>query len=100
MKLAQELRQRAPALTETYVAYGVCEALVKECARVADYTIPQANEKGLGQIPRNDKGEDVGVGKGWWYERTYLPTLTPLHQPWPPESIPTASVTYLPTLAD
>ena len=74
-KLAQELRQRAPALTETYIAYGVCEGLVKECSRVADYTIPQSSEKD-GQIPRNDKGEDVGVGQGWWYERTYIYTYT------------------------
>ena len=66
-KLAQEFRKRAPETTETYVAYGVSEALVKECAKQADYSIPQAKEKGV-EIPKTQGGEDLGAGTGWWYE--------------------------------
>lgn len=66
-KLAKAVRQRASAVTETYVAYGACESLVKECAAKADYSIPQSREKGV-EIPKTKDGEDVGVGTGWWYE--------------------------------
>ena len=65
--MAKELRKRAPALTETYVAYGVCEVLVKECARQADYTIPQVREKNV-EVPKTKDQEDLGVGTGWWFE--------------------------------
>ena len=64
--IASGIRKAAPKFTETYVAYGVCEELVKECARVADYTIPQAKDP-KAEIPRNDKGEDIGIATGWWY---------------------------------
>ena len=60
-----------PAATETYVAYGACEILVKECARQADYEVPQRNLKDV-PIPRTDDGQDLGVGKGWWYESQCL----------------------------
>ncbi|KAL9002811.1 MAG: hypothetical protein Q9188_004273, partial [Gyalolechia gomerana] len=66
-KLAAEFRKRAPFITETYIAYGVCEKLVKECARQADFTIPQRYEKD-GVIPKTADGQDLGVGTGWWYE--------------------------------
>lgn len=66
-KLAKAVRQRASAVTETYVAYGACESLVKECAAKADYSIPQLGEKGV-EIPKTKDGEDLGVGTGWWYE--------------------------------
>ena len=66
-KLAEGVRKAAPSLTETYVAYGVCETLVRECSRVADYQIPQTNDKNA-EIPRNEKGEDVGIGESWWYQ--------------------------------
>lgn len=66
-RLAQELRKRASGTTETYVAYGATEHLFKECSRHANYTIPQALEKG-GIAPKNEAGEDVGEGSGWWYE--------------------------------
>ena len=66
-KLAQEFRKRAPETTETYVAYGVSEALVKECAKQADYSIPRAKEKGM-EAPKTKDGEDLGIGTGWWYE--------------------------------
>ena len=66
-KLGNELRKRAPGVTETYVAYGITESLVRECARPADYTIPQAGQKNV-ELPKTGAGEDLGVGKGWWYE--------------------------------
>ena len=65
--LAKELRERATSFTETYVAYGVCEKLVQECAKQADYTIPQAHEKDV-ETPKTKDGEDLGVGTGWWFE--------------------------------
>ena len=65
--IAKELHKRVSSVTETYVAYGVCENLVKECARQADYKIPQAHEKNV-EIPRTKDGEDLGVGTGWWYD--------------------------------
>ena len=65
--LAAAVRKRAPLTTETYIAYGACNGLVKECARQADYTIPQALDK-MGVIPKTKAGEDLGVGSGPWYE--------------------------------
>ena len=69
--IAAEVRKRASSVTETYIAYGVCEKLVKECARQADYTIPQAQEKGV-EIPKTKDGEDLGVGTGYWYDSKSL----------------------------
>ncbi|KAL9130481.1 MAG: hypothetical protein Q9217_001353 [Psora testacea] len=69
--IAQELRKRASATTETYIAYGACENLVKECARQAAYKIPQAQNKNV-DIPKTKDGEDLGVGEGWWYDRTWF----------------------------
>ncbi|KAF2676651.1 ubiquinol cytochrome-c reductase assembly protein Cbp3 [Lentithecium fluviatile CBS 122367] len=54
-------------MTETYVAYGATQQLIKECARFGDYTIPQALEKNA-EIPRDETGAHLGVGTGWWYE--------------------------------
>lgn len=65
--IAKELRKRASATTETYVAYGVCQKLLKECSRQADYRIPQALEKNV-EVPKTKAGEDLGVGEGWWYD--------------------------------
>ena len=67
LSIAKELHKRVSSVTETYVAYGVCEALVKECARQADYTIPQAHEKNV-DVPKTQEGEDLGVGTGWWFD--------------------------------
>ena len=67
--LAKSLRENLPAATETYVAYGVCGKLVQECARQAEYRIPQATEKGV-EVPKTKDGVDLGVGEGWWYEST------------------------------
>ena len=72
--IAKELRKRATNTTETYVAYGVCEKLVRECARQADYTIPQARDKNA-EIPKTKDGEDLGVGTGWWYESKHTSLL-------------------------
>lgn len=65
--IAKELHKRVSSVTETYVAYGVCENLVKECARQAEYTIPQAHTRNA-EIPKTKDGEDLGVGTGWWFE--------------------------------
>ena len=68
--IARELRKRAGVTTETYVAYGACETLVKECARQAAYKIPQAQQKNT-DIPKTKDGEDLGVGDGWWYQSKF-----------------------------
>lgn len=73
--ITSKLREAMPAATETYVAYGACEILVKECARQADYEVPQRNMKDV-PIPRTDDGQHLGVGKGWWYESQYLPSYS------------------------
>lgn len=49
----------------------------------ADYTIPQRKEKD-GVVPKGADGEDLGVGKGWWYEGDYTnPILLVYHPPTP-----------------
>ena len=75
--MAQELRRRATRTTETYIAYGATEMLVKECARVGNYSIPQTQEKGV-ETPKTKDGEDLGVGEGWWYTGTVSTYLSPL----------------------
>ena len=40
--------------------------MYKECARHADYSIPQAKEKDA-ETPKTKDGEDLGVGDGWWH---------------------------------
>ena len=64
--LAKQLRKRAGATTETYIAYASCERLVKECARHANYMMPTAQQKNV-DIPKSKDGEDLGQGEGWWY---------------------------------
>ncbi|KAL8784414.1 MAG: hypothetical protein Q9195_009059 [Heterodermia aff. obscurata] len=83
-KVAAETQRLLPSVTETYVAYGVTEKLVKECSSQADYSIPQRNEKD-GILPQTKDGEDLGVGSGWWYETL---GLTPTFNTW-------AQVTFL-----
>ncbi|MCJ1307399.1 Protein cbp3, mitochondrial [Agyrium rufum] len=83
-RLAGEVRNLAPSFTETYVAYGATELLVKECARHAEYTIPQAADLNI-ELPKTKDGEDLGVGKGWWYEEL---GLTPTFNTW-------AQITFL-----
>ncbi|KAJ4363558.1 Serine carboxypeptidase 3 [Neocucurbitaria cava] len=65
--LAQRLREKAPLMTETYVAYGATKDLVKECARAGEYKIPQALVKG-GEIPVDENGVHLGEAEGWWYD--------------------------------
>jgi len=65
---------------ETYIAHGATEALFKECARQADYIVPEAFE-GDKEIPKNAAGEDIGQGTGWWYEgMSPAPTLLQVHK--------------------
>lgn len=78
--LAARVRKLASATTETYIAYGACDVLVKECARQADYTIPQALEKKC-VIPKTKDGEDLGVGSGRWYEGNYTPSALTIALP-------------------
>ena len=79
LSIAEQLRKRVSSVTETYVAYGVCENLVKECARQADYTIPQAHDKDA-EIPKTKDKEDLGVGTGWWFESEQI--LLPCGNVW------------------
>lgn len=69
-KAANALRENATSFTETYVAYGATEALFKECARQADYYVPQAFDNDA-EPPTNSDGEHIGQGTGWWYESVY-----------------------------
>lgn len=57
----------AKATTEPYVAYGATEELFKSCAATCSYTIPAANEKPPQPAPKNEAGEDIGEGEGWWF---------------------------------
>ncbi|KZM22252.1 Beta-ketoacyl-[acyl-carrier-protein] synthase II [Ascochyta rabiei] len=65
--LAQKLREKAPLMTEPYVAYGATRDLIKECSKPGEYTIPQALQKGA-EIPTIENGVHLGEGVGWWYE--------------------------------
>ncbi|MCJ1359349.1 MAG: Protein cbp3, mitochondrial, partial [Icmadophila ericetorum] len=85
VKIAEEVRKRAPIVTETYVAYGITETLVKECARQADYKIVKDKD---GQIPKTPDQEDLGVAvatDGYWYNQA---SLTPTFSTW-------AQITFL-----
>jgi hypothetical protein len=71
-KFAQRMRaqKQMKAATEPYVAYGATEDLFRACARAGEYTMPTVAE---GEEPlRSAKGEDLGVGSGWWYEGNTL----------------------------
>jgi cytochrome b pre-mRNA-processing protein 3 len=78
--IAQKLREKAPLMTETYVAYGATRDLIKECSRPGEYTIPQALEKS-GEIPTDDNGVHLGVGNGWWYESMHRPSPSLMGRP-------------------
>lgn len=66
LKAAAELKKVIGRATETYTAYGSTEVLYKECARQADYAIPQAG-KDDEELPKTKNGEDLGIGEGWWH---------------------------------
>lgn len=53
--------------TEPYAAYAGTEALFAECARQAHYTVPNVLEKPARPAPRNEAGEELGVGEGLWF---------------------------------
>lgn len=65
-KVASELRRVTGKSTETYTAYGVTERLFKDCAKQAEYFIPQASDENV-EMPKTADGEDLGVGEGWWH---------------------------------
>jgi cytochrome b pre-mRNA-processing protein 3 len=69
LKAVNELRKLTGRATETYTAYGATEILYKECARQADYSIPQAKDKDA-DMPKTSDGEDLGIGQGWWHTGT------------------------------
>ncbi|KAL1796408.1 hypothetical protein ACET3X_004948 [Alternaria dauci] len=74
--LAQKLREKAPLMTETYVAYGATRDLIKECTKPGEYKIPQALLK-RGEIPVDENGVHLGEGEGWWYDTLGLkPTFS------------------------
>lgn len=76
MGFAQKLRDKAPLMTETYVAYGATRELIKQCTHAGDYKIPQALVRG-GVIPVDDAGTHVGEATGWWYDTLGLkPTFS------------------------
>ncbi|KAE8379530.1 ubiquinol-cytochrome C chaperone-domain-containing protein [Aspergillus bertholletiae] len=66
-RLSQVIMPRPGTAAETYVAYGMTQKLFEACSSQADYSIPQASQKGA-QVPKSEAGEDLGIGKGWWYE--------------------------------
>ncbi|RMZ67911.1 Ubiquinol-cytochrome c chaperone UPF0174 [Pyrenophora seminiperda CCB06] len=76
MGLAQKLREKAPLMTETYVAYGATRDLIKECTKPGEYKIPQALVK-RGEIPVDENGVHLGEAEGWWYDTLGLkPTFS------------------------
>lgn len=74
-KAAKAFKKLTGSTTETYSAYGATEILYKECARQADYTIPQAQSGE--EMPKTEDGVDVGIGEGWWHTGTS--SSTPSH---------------------
>jgi hypothetical protein len=56
----------------TYTAYGATKELYKECARQADYKVPQAQDSDA-EMPKTEDGEDLGVGEGWWHTGIPVP---------------------------
>ncbi|KAH7110560.1 ubiquinol-cytochrome C chaperone-domain-containing protein [Dendryphion nanum] len=74
--LAKKIMEKAPLMTETYVAYAAAQDMCKECIRPGHYEVPQAVEKG-GEIPTDENGTHLGVASGWWYETLGLaPTFS------------------------
>lgn len=74
-RTARAVRGGMESLAEPYVAERATETLFKECARQADYIVPQAFEKNV-EIPTNKEGEHIGEGTGWWYESKGLRSRT------------------------
>lgn len=66
LKLAESARKKFKQPTETYVAYGATELLVRQCVRQADYDMPHVEDYKV-ELPKTAEGEDMGVGKGGWW---------------------------------
>lgn len=70
--LASRLRQTATKTTDTYMAYGISQALFRVCSQQADYTIPESQRQGIltGKgPPKTEGGEDLGLpeqAQSWW----------------------------------
>lgn len=71
VKAAKGLSKLTGGATETYTACGATELLYKECAKQADYTIPQTNTDE--ETPKTEDGVDLGIGDGWWHTDLGLP---------------------------
>jgi len=54
--------------TEPYVAYGATEDLLKSCTATCSYTIPNVFKTPPEPAPKDDAGQDVGEGEGWWFQ--------------------------------
>ncbi|RFU26666.1 hypothetical protein B7463_g9665, partial [Scytalidium lignicola] len=75
-KASAALLRATSGVTETYTAYGVTEDMYRECARQADYSIPEAADLDA-EMPKTEEGEDLGVGSGWWHAELGLkPTFS------------------------
>lgn len=55
------------ASAETYIAYGMTQKLFQACSSQADYSVPQATQKGV-PVPTTESGEHLGVSESWWYK--------------------------------
>ncbi|KAL8830295.1 MAG: hypothetical protein Q9170_005801 [Blastenia crenularia] len=93
-KFVAEVRKLAPSITEPYIAYGICEKLIKECANQANYSIPQRYEKN-GVVPTTADGQDLALGLtptfNNWAQVTFLHMyiLTVRLRAFPPSVAPT-----------
>ena len=81
--IAQKLRSGPLRRTaDTYITYGLTEALFKTCSLEADYSIPEEQRQGLltGTGPvKTASGEDLGQpeGNSWWHQEIGLePTFS------------------------
>lgn len=81
--IAQKLRSGPLRRTaDTYITYGLTEALFKTCSLEADYSIPEKQRQGLltGTGPlKTASGEDLGQpeGNSWWHQEIGLePTFS------------------------
>ncbi|KAH9832698.1 Ubiquinol-cytochrome C chaperone [Teratosphaeria destructans] len=68
--LAKNLRANSAlrSTTEPYIAYGGTEDLFKSCTAHCSYTVPSARRNPPEPAPKNEAGEDVGLGNGFWFE--------------------------------
>jgi cytochrome b pre-mRNA-processing protein 3 len=72
IRMAKEMRKRAPNLIEPYAAYGGTQLLFDECSRHADYKL---DREGIDDdaIPKLESGEHLGeaAGTGFWHNGTF-----------------------------